>query len=95
MIETKDLRVRMPEQLHVKLKAEAAAQDRSMNWLINDAVKKMLESASLNLHQRAVQIVSESKSIFDKQEKEGRFLCDKPATMDEALAIAREESNDL
>lgn len=46
MIETKDLRVRMPEQLHVKLKAEAAAQDRSMNWLINDAVKKMLESAS-------------------------------------------------
>lgn len=32
--------LRMPQELHTKLRAEAAAQDRSMNWIINDAIRK-------------------------------------------------------
>lgn len=35
--------LRMPEELHAKLGALAEAQDRSINYLINSAVKRMIE----------------------------------------------------
>lgn len=38
----KDIRVRIKPALHARLKAEAVAQDRSMNWLITRAIEEML-----------------------------------------------------
>lgn len=35
--------LRIPQELHAKLRAEAAAQDRSMNWVINDAIRKYIK----------------------------------------------------
>lgn len=41
---TKDVRLRIDAHLHARLKVEAAAQERSMNWLVGKAIEQMLQS---------------------------------------------------
>lgn len=46
--ETKGYTIRMSVETHAKLDAEAKKQDRSMNWVINDAINKYTKNGEKN-----------------------------------------------
>ena len=48
----------------------------------------------MTLIERAQKLVAETQATYEAQVKNGRYLCDKPMNLDEALRYIKEQDNE-
>jgi cell division protein YceG involved in septum cleavage len=56
--------------------------------------EKLNRKRKMTSMERAQKLVAETQATYDNQVKAGKYLCDKPMNLDEALRYIKEQDNE-